>query len=471
MPRVMFVDLLADIFDLHGIYQLSSCMKERGIEVHYIKETNFKKALSGIAKIRPDLLLYSSFSSALSVYSEFDRMVKGSFKVRSVIGGPGPTFDWKCLENSSIDAACVGEGELALVDFINGGFRGNKNIFCRGEDAPAEFYPLAVLDKLPFPDRDVIYRRDPIVRDMSSKQFLSGRGCPYDCAYCFNQKFREIFKGYGAAIRKKSVDYLLEEIRLVQKKYRLLNVVFNDDTFILDKKWFMEFSERFPGETSGLSYTCNVRANLVDEEIAKALSRSRCVGVNWSIESGDDFLRNTVLKRGMSEEQILNTSDMLTKYKIPYRIGNIIGLPGENFDQMLKTVELNIRAGPSLGLANIFVPFPGLALTKYAIDKGYYDPQGKKLPNDFFTTSVLNISPAQNRAIQKLMCLFPVFVKFPAAFFNRHMRNALFHLPSFLLKSSYTIFYAFNMMKLYLRKASFLFRCRMAVRYIAHSIR
>lgn len=131
MPRVMFVDLLADIFDLHGIYQLSSCMKQHGIEVHYIKEKNFKKTLCKIAKIKPDLLLYSSFSSALPIYSEFDRMVKRSFKVKSIIGGPGPTFDWKCLDNSSIDAACIGEGESALVDFVNNGFQSNKNIFCR----------------------------------------------------------------------------------------------------------------------------------------------------------------------------------------------------------------------------------------------------------------------------------------------------------------------------------------------------
>lgn len=466
MAKVMFVDLLADIYDPHGIYSLSSFMKQHDIEVYFIRERNYKKALRKIVKIKPDLLLYSSFSSTIPIYSEFDKIVKRVFRTKSLIGGPGPTFDWECTNNSSIDAVCIGEGELALVDFIKGNFCSKKNIFWREDRAPSEFYPLVELDKLPFPDREVVYRIDPLVRRTPSKQFLSGRGCPYECTYCFNHKFREIFKDYGPAVRKKSVGYLLDEIRLIQKKYPLSNVVFNDDTFILNKKWFLEFCERFPREI-GLTYTCNIRPNLVDELIVKALRESNCIGVNWSIESGNDFLRNTVLKREMSDEQILNTSNLLTKYKIPYRIGNIIGLPGESFGQMLQTLELNIKAKPFLGWVNIFVPFPMLALTKYAIDHGYYKPGlHKDLPRDFFTKSVLNISSAENSRIQKLMCLFPIFVRWPLLFYNFRVRKALLRFPLHLLKPLYGVFYAFNMMKIYLRKAPFILRCQMAIRYI-----
>lgn len=245
----------------------------------------------------------------------------------------------------------------------------------------------------------------------------------------------------------------------------MANVVFNDDIFIIDKKWFLEFCERFPKEI-GLTYTCNIRANLINDQIVKALSESNCIGVNWSIESGNDFLRNEVLRRGMSTEQILNASSLLTKYKIPYRIGNIIGLPGENFEQMLETLKLNIKAKPNLGLANIFVPFPMLKLTEYAIDQGYYKPDSKtKLPKDFFTTSVMNISSADNKLIQKLMCLFPIFVRFPFLFYSLHLRNSLFRFPLCLLKTLYKGFYGLKMMKMYVVKAPFLYRCRMVIRY------
>lgn len=176
MPKVVFIDLLRHFHDQHGIYSLASYMRQSDIKVYFIGERNYKKVLLKIAEIKPDILLYSVFFSAIPIYIEFDKIAKKMFKVKSLIGGPGPTFNWECLENSSIDAACIGEGELALVDFINGGFHSNKNIFCKGDRVPSEFYPLVELDNLPFPDRDIVYQIDPILRDMPSKQFLSGRG-------------------------------------------------------------------------------------------------------------------------------------------------------------------------------------------------------------------------------------------------------------------------------------------------------
>ncbi|HNV85633.1 MAG TPA: cobalamin-dependent protein [Candidatus Omnitrophota bacterium] len=242
MTTVVFFDSLSHFYDRHGIYSLSSVLKQNGIEVHFVRGPRQAKALQTIRSLAPDLLLYSAFSFAVPSFREFDKIAKQTLKANSLIGGPGPTFDWDCIKDSTIDAFCAGEGEIALLDYIQSGFRSRKNIAPKGSPGPSEFHPFAELDRLPFPDRDIVYRVDPTLRNMPSKQFLSGRGCPYDCTYCFNHKFREIFKTCGSVIRKKSVGYLLDEIRLVRGKYPLLTVVFNDDTFIIDKKWFLNFA-------------------------------------------------------------------------------------------------------------------------------------------------------------------------------------------------------------------------------------
>lgn len=445
---------------------MTAVMKQNNIDVHFISTRSFNKILKYIKKTKPDILLYSTFSATIPRYVEFDKIVKQQMRIVSLIGGSGPTYDPKCIEGSTIDAMCVGEGEFAVVDFINNGFASSKNIFRNGDNFPSEFNPLVDLDKLPFPDRSIIYNNDYLLRTMPTKQFLSGRGCPFHCTYCFNHRFNELFKGYGKLIRKKNVDYLLEEIKLVGKNYPLKSIVFQDDTFILDKKWFFEFCERFPREI-GLAYTCNIRANMVDEEIVKGLRDSNCQGVNWSIESGNGFLRNEVLKRGMSDEQILETARLLTKYGVRYRIGNIIGLPGEEFGQMLDTVELNIKAKPQLGLANIFVPFPGLELTKYAIDNGFYTPLPKTLvPKSFFVGSVMNVSGAQKEKVYKLMCLFPIFISNPNLFCNFKLRNALFRIPSLMLRLIYEIVYTYKLSRMYATKTSAGQKLRMAIRYL-----
>ncbi|MFC1678666.1 B12-binding domain-containing radical SAM protein [Elusimicrobiota bacterium] len=466
MPRAVFVDPNKHFYDRHGLYAMSAALKQAGFDVDFVCNRRPTRMLKRVADLKPDHILYSCYSAAIGFFRDFDRDAKKLVRADSLIGGPGPTFNQKCLEGTTIDAACIGEGDHSLIPYLQGDLGGARNIFRRNDAPPAEYHPLADLDKLPFPDRDAVYSADPLLRDMPSKQFLSGRGCPYRCSYCFNHSFRDMFKGCGAWVRKKSVDYLLEEIRLVRDRYPLVNVVFNDDTFILNQKWFFEFAERFPKEI-GLPYTCNIRANLVDEPVIEALKKSGCSGATWSIESGSDFIRNEVLKRGMSAEQIRTTARLLKRQKIPFRIGNVLALPGETFEQALETLEMNIEAAPSVVVANIFVPFPGLQLTKFAIEKGYYEPRpDEELPRSFTAPSALKMDPAEGRRIRKLAILFPTFVSFPALYRNGLTRAFLFALPPLLLRVLYETLYTFNMMRLFVGRASMSHRIRMARRYI-----
>ncbi len=68
MAKVLFVDLLNNFYDQHGVYSLISFMKSHGIDVYFIAERNYRRALFKISKERPDLLLYSAFSSTIPAY-------------------------------------------------------------------------------------------------------------------------------------------------------------------------------------------------------------------------------------------------------------------------------------------------------------------------------------------------------------------------------------------------------------------
>ncbi len=465
--KVAFIDIINDFYDKHGIYSLSSYLKMHNIDVHYIASTSVKKAMRAAAEIRPDLVLYSVFSSNLSKYIRFDAGLKElNRNITSVLGGPAATYDWNCINNTTIDALCLGEGEYAVVDYINNNFKPTKNIV--PPNIPGDykdFHPLVDLDSLPFPDRDVIYSVDSTVRDMPSKQFISGRGCPYHCTYCTNHRFNDMFSGCGKIVRKKSVEYLLDEIEMVKNKYPLTNIVFNDDTFIINRKWFFEFCEKFASKYD-LTYTCNIRANLVDDDIARALHDSRCIAVNWSIESGNDSLRNDVLKRHMTKEQILQTSQCLAKFNIKHRIGNIIGLPGEKIDNIYETVELNIQAKPSIGLANIFVPFPNLELTEYAVKLDLYSDDTASLPKDYFSKSILQFTEYEHIIIKKILFLFSTFISMPMTYYNKIIRNILFKVPTVFLWALYHTTYSYKMMKLYAVKTPIVVKLKIAARYI-----
>ena len=466
MMKIAFVDLLHLYYDPHGIYALAGALRNRDTRLFYLSSRRFSTIARQLQQIQPDLICYSSFSATLPLYTAFDRTIKQSFSFTSVIGGPGPTFDWSAVRESTIDAICVGEGEYALPDFVHNGFVSTGNIFRRKDPFPERFYPLVDMDSLPFPDRSVVYRSDRLLRDSPSKQFFSGRGCPYHCSYCFNHQFRRMFQGCGPLVRKKSVDYLLAEIKAVKKNYPLQELIFNDDIFILDKDWFGDFCRRYPREV-GLPYTCNARANLIDEEIAAGLRESGCQGVNWAIETGNEQLRNTVLRRNMTDEQIYEAAGWLKKYRIPFRTGNIIGLPGENIARIQETISMNIRVRPNLGLANIFIPFPGLKLTQYAMEQGCCrQPSISDLPKDYFSKSMLNFSPQEKKQIYKLFCLFPFFIQWPALFQRQVIRRLLLALPRTLLRLCYEPFYTVKMARLCIPRTPFHVRLRMARRHL-----
>ena len=464
--KILFVDLLNLYNDHHGIYALAGALKGKDAQLFFTGSRNFSRILKKINTIEPDLICYSSFSSTIPLYISFDKRVKQSFNVTSVIGGPGPTFDWSTLRDSSINAICIGEGEYAIVDYIQNGFEPAKNIFNRKDPFPADFYPLADMDKLPFPDRSVVYDTDSLLKKSPSKQFFSGRGCPYNCSYCFNHKFREIFKDCGPAVRKKSVDYLLEEIKDVMRHYPLKEIVFNDDIFILGEKWFSEFCDRYPAEI-GLPYTCNVRADLIDEGIAAGLRESLCQGVNWAIETGNQQIRNNILNRNMPDDQIYRAAQCLNRHGIRFRTGNIIGLPGETPGQIYETVEMNIKVRPYLGLANIFIPFPGLKLTQYAMEQGCCrQPDIRDLPKDYFSNTLLDFSEKEKNLIYKLFCLFPLFVQWPVLFYNLKIRKALLRMPRFVLRLIYEPVYTYKMSRLCIPRVPLCAKLRMVLRHL-----
>ncbi|MBI4689832.1 MAG: B12-binding domain-containing radical SAM protein [Nitrospirae bacterium] len=466
MTKAAFIDFSCNVYDKHHVYTLASYLGSKGFGIEYINEDGFKKTLERIREIKPDLLLYSAFSIDTDVYFRFDEYVKKHLNISSILGGAGPTFDWGLIEKGTIDALCVGEGEYTIEEFIENGFSGGKNIIMKGQGAPSGFHRLIDLDSIPIPDRSIVYEKDIVLRSMPSKQFLAGRGCPYNCTYCFNNIFNRVFKGCGQIVRFKSIDYLVEEIHYTFKKYPFKNVVFHDDTFISNRKWFFEFCERFPREV-GLNYSCMVRADLIDEDVARALKDSGCISANWSIECGNDYIRNSVLKRNMSREQILEAGRLLNKYNIPQKIANMSGLPGERFDDMIETLKLNMAIRPQLCMTNIFIPFPGVELTDYALKNNYMTREAlNNLPNNFYIRSALNYSPAEETKIQKFTWLFQAFVDYQFLFNNKTFFMLMMSLPKFILRPFFEIYYLYKFSKQYNIKTPFRISWLVLIRHL-----
>jgi len=73
-------------------------------------------------------------------------------------------------------------------------------------------------------------------------------------------------------------------------------------------------ADRIRREVSSLhrsALLCNTRANLVTADQVRLLKAAGCHSVSMGIESGNDRIRNELLKRQMSQEQLLEAARLL----------------------------------------------------------------------------------------------------------------------------------------------------------------
>jgi radical SAM superfamily enzyme YgiQ (UPF0313 family) len=406
-----------------SIMNLSSILKNKGIDSLLIYSNRKRDILNKIGAIQPNIIAYSLMYGSHWRYIDLSKEIKQKYPhIYQIAGGPYTTFYPQSIDELSLDAIAIGEADISLVNLIEG-FKGNSPSFentrgfhfrSNGNVIKGNLQNLlGNLDELSFPDREIFYEQDSLLKNQEFKSFLSGRGCPFPCTYCFNHKFNNMFKGKGKIMRKKSVDYFVEEIKETKEKYGCQFAIFEDDIFVMKKDWLEEFSHKFK-QKIGIPYICYVRADIVNEDILKLLKESGCHIVRMAIETGNENLRNTILKRNMKDDAIIKASDLVHKYGMKLSVSNMIGLPTETLDALDDTLNLNIRCRPEHPSAQFFMPYPDMELSKIAIETGYFTEEKlKEIPKNTWRFTPLLFDKKTKQVMEKTQKIFPLIVKYP----------------------------------------------------------
>ncbi len=360
--RILWVVQTVDFIDPLGMMLLSALAKQGGHSGHLAVLTR-ENILQRTGELKPEVIAYSASTGEHKYYLEANKRIKERFpQVFTILGGPHTTFYPDCLQGSTLDAICMGEGDEAfpeLLACLESGQEptGIKNIMTRSGGDNGIRPLLEDLDNLPFPDRELFYRTTEMGK-FPLKSFMASRGCPYPCTYCFNHAFRALYRGKGKVIRRHSVDYVIDEVLQVKRTYALECVKFYDDIFVYRAdEWLEEFARKYQ-QKIGLPFHCLTRADLLTEDVAKLLKEAGCFSISMSIEAGNPYFRNEVLRRGMSNEQILNAFHICHRLGIRTFSNNILGLPYAQIEHEIETLDLNLKAGVSFAEFPIFHPYP-----------------------------------------------------------------------------------------------------------------
>ncbi len=419
--RVLFVTQQVD-YEPQGIMHLSSALKSAGHQVELAIAARHDP-LAVAREFRPDVAAYSVITGSQRYYLELNRRLKAEMPgIFAVFGGPHATFFPELTREDGVDGVCRGEGEAAMVDLVaaldgggpqaalgveNWSFRHNGDVITN----PLRPY-VEDLDSLPFPDRALIYERDPVAGRSKIKHFLAGRGCPYNCTYCFNHALSEMYRDKGSRFRLRSVDHVIDEVRWVREHYPLEFVVFVDDTFVLSGDWLAEFAAKYPGRV-GLPFFCNTRANLVTADQVRLLREAGCHSVSMGIEAGNDRIRNELLKRRMSREQILEASRLIREGGLRLTTTSMIGLPTSTLADDFETLELNVQARPSYAHVFIFQPYPRTELGEFTREQGWMVGTFDDIGEVAWDHSILEFDAAHKRGLAVLQRFFAIGVEWP----------------------------------------------------------
>ena len=403
-----------------GLASISATLKKEGHETSLILASHTPNLVEAVADFNPGVIAFSALTGVHQATLSLARLVKNKFPyVKTVVGGPHPTYSPDVIEEDCVDVICRGEGELAMLELVNKLEKREEitkieNLWVKDETGNVHQNPLrqvTTLDDLEFPDRELYYKYH-FIRDLPMKRFIASIGCPYPCTFCHEPVINKMYKGKGKYFRRKSPERIVEEIKYIKDRYPLKHVHFSDDLFFIRNNydWLEEFSEIYSSEI-GLPFNCNIRYDSIVERSANILKKAGCHGVAVGLESGSEYLREIVIKKRSKNDHMVEGAQLLLDRGVKMLTTNMIGLPGETLDQAFETVELNMKLKSDYTRANTFLLFPGLPLVDYAKREGFVDPNFD-IDKHVAESLEINLITPFEREFRNLSALFWIFVKF-----------------------------------------------------------
>jgi anaerobic magnesium-protoporphyrin IX monomethyl ester cyclase len=264
------------------------------------------------------------------------------------------------------DFILLGEAEFTLLELVNKlqtsqtDYINVQGIAYREQETVIKSTRRNVikeLDALPLPAWDIIdikpYRQTWLKSSgYFSLNMTTTRGCPFKCNWCAKPI-------YGNRFNSRSPQNVVNELRLLKKKFKFDHIWFCDDIFGLKPGWVREFADLVEKEKIKFKFKIQARVDLMlQENYIRDLARAGCDNAWMGAESGSQKILDA-MDKGTKVGQIYAATALLKKHGIKPSFFIQFGYPGETKDDINKTIRMIHELLPAEIGISVSYPLPG----------------------------------------------------------------------------------------------------------------
>lgn len=372
-----------------GILHLASITRKYGYQIKMVDAHAEGLRIEGILDIvreyKPNVLCLTAMTIMIDASAMIAKAVKRVFPdIITMIGGVHLTAEpiRTLKEYPQFDYGVVGEGEVALIDFLQAKDKSTvQSLVWRKEgeivvNTRRNFYKD--LDEFPFPAFDLVgdklfshYRLSVFgTKHFHSIGLVSSRGCSGHCTFC---DLGVVGRGY----RIMTAPYLISHLNELHEKYQVNDLLFYDDMFTGNRKRLEDFCHAMIEAGTPFTWSCCSRTDFVSYlDILELMKKAGCWCIEFGVESGNQRVLNS-MRKNVTLEKIRQTIDMATKAGIVTKANFILGHLGETHDSIEDTISFAKSLNVTYVQHTHLVPLPGSEIYESANKFGTFDPSWK----------------------------------------------------------------------------------------------
>jgi radical SAM superfamily enzyme YgiQ (UPF0313 family) len=410
IPALGLESLAANILDIVAVKIINA----------KVRNLNPKDIMKEVNEFRPDVV---GISCCFTIGINFALKIAKESKKQgysTVLGGWHPSFvSSEVLKHPFVDVIVRGEGEITFRELIKNrnleeikgiSYKDNGNII-NNPDRPL----IKDLNKLPLPARKLRNRKSYFqIFQMPIDVIETSRGCPFKCTFCNIHLF------YRGTYRTKSIERVIQELKIISSQKKGQNVLIVDDNFTANMKRVEKICDLIIREGIKLDLICQSRIDVIknNPNVIKKMSKAGFWLFFLGIESFNQKSLNDLQKK-ISFRDIVEAINILHDNDIVI-IGSL--LVGSNFDEEEKDTDVMIKIVRKLGIDfpiySVMTPLPGTKFRDELIEKDYLLSHNWGDYN--FTTAVNRLNKLSKEKLEKLLSKAYYY-----GYFRRGWKNTL----------------------------------------------